>query len=80
MKALIQAAQLMREEMHTFSFFSLLTSEEKAGHSHIDEMPTGGVKIGTPERNKTLLEIGLHKEVLKAKEKQMYMFGLQSAF
>lgn len=43
-------------------------------------MPTGGVKIGTPERNETLLAKGLHKEVLKAKEKQMYMFELQSAF
>lgn len=71
MKDFILPAQLMREEMQTahISLFSLLISEEKPGHSHLDEMPTGGVKIGTPGRSKTLLEIDLHKEVLKAKEK-----------
>lgn len=55
------------DSTHSASF-SLLISEGKAGYSHLDEMPTGGVKIGTPGRNKTLLEIGLHKEILKAKK------------
>lgn len=49
MKGFILTEEIMREEIQTtiFSFFSLLISGEKAGHSHTEEMPTGRVKIGT---------------------------------
>lgn len=37
---ILSAVNEERCKQHILSFFSLLISEEKAGNSHLDEMPT----------------------------------------